>query len=177
MRAGDIVTVFTKDQKNDSYISNTTHKNTAGTCMNIQHQGTILLVEDNPDDVELTRRAFKRSRLGNRMIVKHDGQEALDYLLGNDSDKPNPLPDVILLDLNMPRVNGLETLERMRANERTRAVPVVVLTTSDEQRDVVNSYLLGANSYIRKPVDTVQFFDTITSLEEYWTVRNIPPPL
>lgn len=142
-----------------------------------QRRGCILLVEDNPDDIELTERAFKRSQLCNRLITRRDGQEALDYLFGeDDAGKANPLPDVILLDLNMPRVNGLEVLHRMRSSVRTRAVPVVVLTTSDEQRDVVDSYQLGANSYIRKPVDTNAFFDAIQSLELYWTVRNVPPP-
>ena len=146
--------------------------------MTQQHQqGIILLVEDNPDDVELTQRAFKRSRLGNRIITKCDGQEALDYLLGTDNEElANPLPDVILLDLNMPRINGLEVLQRMRSEERTRAVPVVILTTSDEQRDIIDSYQLGANSYIRKPVNTTEFFEAIQSLEQYWTVRNVPPP-
>ncbi len=142
-----------------------------------QHQGCILLVEDNQDDIELTERAFNRSRLSNRVITRRDGQEALDYLFGQDEDgNANPLPDVILLDLNMPRVNGLEVLQKMRASVRTRSVPVVVLTTSDEQRDVVDSYQLGANSYIRKPVDTNDFFEAIQSLELYWTVRNVPPP-
>jgi len=146
--------------------------------VNQEHQqGIILLVEDNPDDAELTQRAFKRSRLSNRVITKRDGQEALDYLFGADNrNGSNPLPDLILLDLNMPRINGLEVLQRMRAEERTRALPVVVLTTSDEQRDIINSYQLGANSYIRKPVDTHEFFETIQSLEQYWTVRNVPPP-
>ena len=140
-------------------------------------QGTILLVEDNPDDVELTRRAFKRSHLCNEVIVMRDGQEALDYLSGTDSEgRPNPLPVVMLLDLNMPRINGLEVLQQIRARKHTRTMPVVVLTTSDEQRDVIESYQLGANSYIRKPVDSQEFFDAIQSLELYWTVRNIPPP-
>ena len=142
-----------------------------------QHHGIILLVEDNPDDVELTERAFKRSHLGNTVITKRDGQEALDYLFGKDEQgKHYPLPDVMLLDLNMPRLNGLEVLQKIRADERTRPVPVVVLTTSDEQRDIVDSYQLGANSYIRKPVDTKEFFEAIQSLELYWTVRNVPPP-
>ena len=142
-----------------------------------QHQGCILLVEDNPDDIELTERAFRRSRLSNKVITRRDGQEALDYLFGKDADgNANPLPDVILLDLNMPRVNGLEVLHKMRSSVRTRSVPVVVLTTSDEQRDVADSYQLGANSYIRKPVDTNDFFEAIQSLELYWTVRNISPP-
>jgi len=137
----------------------------------------ILLVEDNPDDIELTRRAFGRSPLPNEVIVKRDGREALDYLFGTDSGGcANQLPDVMLLDLNMPRVSGTEVLQQVRANERTRSVPVVVLTTSDEERDVNKSYRLGANSYIRKPVDTREFFDAIQALEQYWTIRNIPPP-
>ena len=142
-----------------------------------QHQGCILLVDDNPDDIELTERAFKRSRLCNKVIIRRNGQEALDYLFGEEDDAhANRLPDVILLDLNMPRVNGLEVLHKMRSSVRTRSVPVVVLTTSDEQRDVIDSYQLGANSYIRKPVDTNDFFDAIQSLELYWTARNVPPP-
>lgn len=142
-----------------------------------QPQGVILLVDDNPDDVELTERAFKRSHLSNKVLVRRDGQEALDYLFGkDDSGNANLLPDVVLLDLNMPRVNGLEVLQKIRTAKSTRSVPVVVLTTSDEERDIVDSYQLGANSYIRKPVNTHEFFDAIQSLELYWTVRNVPPP-
>lgn len=142
-----------------------------------RQQVAILLVEDNPDDVELTRRAFRKSRLSSNLIVKQDGQHAIDYLFGNDEQgRPNPLPTVMLLDLNMPRISGLEVLKKIREEERTRSVPVVVLTTSDEQRDVVDSYQLGANSYIRKPVDTQEFFEAIQALEVYWTVRNIGPP-
>ena len=136
----------------------------------------ILLVEDNADDVDLTLRAFKKSRLTNQIVVKRDGQEALDYLLGEDGDKgTTTLPTVTLLDLNMPRLNGLDVLKRLRSEERTRLMPVVILTTSDEQRDVIDSYELGANSYIRKPVDTQEFFAAIQELEIYWTVRNIAP--
>ncbi len=135
---------------------------------------TILLVEDNPDDVDLTLRAFRKSRLTNQIVVKRDGQEALDYLLGeSEEDDAGALPTVTLLDLNMPRLNGLDVLKRLRSEERTRFMPVVILTTSDEQRDVINSYQLGANSYIRKPVDTQEFFAAIQELEIYWTVRNI----
>jgi CheY-like chemotaxis protein len=135
-------------------------------------QGTILLVEDNQDDVELTLRAFKRGHLLNDVVVKRDGQEALDYLHGaDDAGKPNPLPVVTLLDLNMPRLNGLQVLQKMRAHEHTSNVPVVILTTSDEERDVIDSYHLGANSYIRKPVDSKEFFEAIQSLELYWNLR------
>ena len=146
--------------------------------MRQQHQqGIILLVDDSPDDVELTQRAFQRSHLRSRLITKRDGQEALDYLFGTDNgNQANPLPDVILLDLNMPRIHGLEVLQRIRSEGRTRAVPVVVLTTSDEQRDIIDSYQLGANSYIRKPVDINEFFVAIQSLEQYWTMRNVLPP-
>jgi len=141
------------------------------------NHGTILLVEDSPDDVELTLRAFKKSRLSNPVIVKRDGQEALDYLHGtDDAGNPNLLPVVVLLDLNMPRVNGLQVLQKMRSREYTRIVPVVILTTSDEQRDVIDSYHLGANSFIRKPVESKEFFEAILSLELYWTVRKVPPP-
>ena len=139
--------------------------------------GCILLVEDNPDDIELTRRAFRRSALGNRLITKRDGQEALDYLLGTGKNsRPAALPDLMLLDLNMPRLNGLEVLRRMRADERTRSLPVVVLSTSDEHSDIADSYRLGANSYIRKPVDMQEFLEAIQCVEKYWTARNLPPP-
>ncbi len=140
-------------------------------------QGIILLVEDNPDDVELTVRAFRKSRLCNKVVVKRDGQEALDYLFGTDDQGyPNPLPVVMLMDLNMPRINGLEVLQKIRSEANTSMMPVVVLTTSDEQCDVIDSYKLGANSYIRKPVDSKDFFEAIQSLELYWTVRNVAPP-
>lgn len=140
--------------------------------------GIILLVEDNADDVDLTLRAFKKSRLTNQIVIKRDGQEALDYLLGEDSSGyPNPLPSVMLLDLNMPRLNGLDVLKRLRNEKRTRLMPVVILTTSDEQRDIVDSYQFGANSYIRKPVDTLEFFSAIQELEIYWTVHNVTASL
>lgn len=127
--------------------------------------------------MELTLRAFKKSRQSNDVVVKRDGQEALDYLhRTDDGGKPKPLPVVTLLDLNMPRANGLQVLQKMRAHQYTHNVPVVVLTTSDEQRDVIDSYHLGANSYIRKPVDSKAFFEAIQSLELYWTARNVPPP-
>jgi len=143
---------------------------------NTKQSGIILLVEDNADDIELTLRAFKKSHLSNQIVVKRDGQEALDYLLGEDSNgKPNPLPAMTLLDLNMPRLSGLDVLKRLRSEARTRTIPIIVLTTSDEQRDVVSSYQLGANSYIRKPVDTQEFFTVIQELEIYWTVRNVRP--
>lgn len=138
--------------------------------------GIILLVEDNADDIELTLRAFKKSQLTSHIVIKRDGQEALDYLLDTDSSGyTNPLPTVTLLDLNMPRLNGLDVLKRLRSEERTSTMPIVILTTSDEQCDIVKSYRLGANSYIRKPVDTQEFFAAIQELEAFWTVRNVVP--
>ena len=135
--------------------------------------GSILLVEDNPDDIELPKRAFRKSHLCNKLIVMRDGQEALDYLFGTDSQgRPNPRPLVMLLDLNMPRINELEVLQQIRAAKTTRMMPVVVLTTSDEQRDVIDSYQLGASNYIRKPVDSKDIFVLIQLVELYWTVRN-----
>ena len=140
-----------------------------------QRESVILLVEDNPDDVELTRRAFEKSNVANEIVTVSDGQEALDYLFATGRDAVL-MPHVVLLDLNLPKISGLEVLRRMRADERTRRVPVVVLTTSNEERDVVGSYDLGANSYVRKPVDFAQFLDAARQLGLYWLVLNEPPP-
>jgi two-component system response regulator len=135
----------------------------------------VLLVEDNPDDEALTLRAFKKSNLRNRVVVARDGVEALDYLFatgafaGRDADDA---PQLILLDLKLPKVDGLEVLARLRSDERTRTLPVVVLTSSKEQEDLVASYSLGANSYIRKPVDFVQFVQAVQQLGLYWLVLN-----
>lgn len=134
----------------------------------------ILLVEDNPDDEALTIRAFKKNNILNEVRVARDGSEALDRLLG---DRREPLPQLILLDLKLPKVDGLEVLKRLRADERTRLVPVVILTSSREETDLVNGYRLGANSYIRKPVDFDQFSAAIRELGLYWLVLNEPPPL
>jgi two-component system, response regulator len=131
----------------------------------------ILLVEDNPSDVELTRRALQKSHIANQMIVAEDGQEALDYLFGGDPHR-NELPTLILLDLKLPKVDGLQVLRQIRANERTSHLPVVILTTSNEEQDITQSYDLGANSYIRKPVDFNQFVDAIQYLGLYWLVMN-----
>jgi CheY-like chemotaxis protein len=139
----------------------------------------VLLVEDNPDDVELTLRAFKKHHLLNEIVVATDGVEALDYLFGTGSyvgRDLNLLPQLILLDLKLPRLNGLEVLQRIRADPQTRLLPVVVLTTSSEQQDLLESYQLGANSYIRKPVDFHQFSDAIRQLGLYWLVLNEQPP-
>ena len=138
-------------------------------------QKTILLVEDNPDDELLTLMAFKDNNIVNEVIVAHDGQEALDYLFGTgqylDRDL-NQLPRVILLDLKLPKVDGLEVLQQIRSNQPTKFLPVVILTSSKEEMDIINSYHLGANSYIRKPVDFEQFSEAIKQLGLYWLVLN-----
>lgn len=141
--------------------------------------GIILLVEDNPDDVELTRRAFDKSHIRNEVVVARDGAEALDYLFGTGEWAERDavaLPEVVLLDLKMPRVDGLEVLRRIREDARTRHLPVVVLTSSTEEQDLVRSYDLGANSYVRKPVDFAQFIEATRQLGLYWLVLNEPPP-
>lgn len=139
---------------------------------------TILLVEDNPDDVKLTLRALQKSRVANDVAVARDGVEALDYLFGTgrftDRDT-DVMPQVILLDLKMPRMDGIEVLKRIRSDEKTRLLPVVILTTSNEEKDRIDSYRLGANSYIRKPVDFNQFAEAIQQLGLYWLVLNEPP--
>jgi two-component system response regulator len=139
---------------------------------------TILLVEDNPDDVALTLRALKKSKVMNEVVVAQDGVEALEYLNGTGkfADRDAKLvPQLILLDLKMPRMDGLDVLQILRNDDRTRLLPVVVLTTSSEDRDRVESYKLGANSYIRKPVDFNQFANAVQQLGLYWLVLNEAP--
>lgn len=136
---------------------------------------TILLVEDNPDDVALTIRALKRNNLLNEVIVARDGAEALDLLFGTDTAAPIEMPEIVLLDLNLPRISGLDVLRRIRTEERTKLLPVVVLTTSDEDRDKIESYSLGANSYIAKPVEFEQFSSAVKQLGIYWLAINIGP--
>jgi len=139
----------------------------------------ILLVEDNPDDEKLTLRALQKNKISNEVVVAHDGVEALDYLLGNGSGGGNnlkPLPQVVLLDLKLPRLDGLEVLRRLRAHERTKLLPVVILTSSNEEQDRISGYGLGANSYVRKPVDFNQFIEAARQLGLYWLVLNEPPP-
>ena len=139
----------------------------------------ILLVEDNPSDIGLTKRALAKSRIANEMVVTEDGQDALDYLFCNGqyaARDANELPALILLDLNLPRVDGLEVLRQIRADPRTSRLPVVILTTSKEEQDVAQSYDLGANSYIRKPVDFIQFVQSVEHLGLYWLVMNEPAP-
>lgn len=138
----------------------------------------ILLVEDNPDDEELTRLAFAESRVANELVVVRDGQEALDYLFagGNYMDRDVCIrPQLILLDLKLPKIDGLEVLRRIRADEKTKFLSVVVLTSSKEESDLVESYSLGANSYIQKPVDFSQFIDAVRQLGLYWLVLNESP--
>jgi CheY-like chemotaxis protein len=138
----------------------------------------ILLVEDNPDDVALTLRALKKSKIMNDVVVAQDGVEALEYLFGTGKyagRDTQVLPQVVLLDLKMPRMDGLDVLQRVRSDERTKLLPVVVLTTSSEDRDRVESYKLGANSYIRKPVNFEQFVDAVQKLGLYWLVLNEAP--
>jgi two-component system, response regulator len=140
----------------------------------------ILLVEDNPDDVELTIRAFRQNKISNKMIVARDGVEALDYLLGTGKyagRNVQDLPVVILLDLKLPKIDGLEVLKRIRENELTHLLPVVILTSSKEQQDLINGYQLGANSYIRKPVDFNKFTEAIKLLGLYWLILNEQAPV
>lgn len=139
-------------------------------------EGAILLVEDNPDDIALTRRAFAKAKISNELVVAEDGQEAIDMLLGKDGGEPTVKPVVTLLDLKLPKVDGLEVLRRMRGESRTKHYPVVVLTSSKEESDLVRSYDLGVNSYIRKPVDFEQFVDAVQTLQLYWLVLNEAPP-
>lgn len=140
---------------------------------------TVLLVEDNSDDEVLMLRALRRNNIDSAVHVVRDGQEALDFLLG-DPNKPAengaaPLPHMVLLDLKLPKVDGLEVLQRLRANERTRTIPIIVMTSSIEKRDLVESYSRGANSYVRKPVDFSQFVEATRQLGLYWLVLNETP--
>ena len=139
----------------------------------------LLLVEDNADDEFLTLRALQKSKVVNEVVVARDGEEALDYLFarGQYQDRPaEAMPALVLLDLRLPKITGLEVLRALRENERTSLLPVVILTSSDEERDIVESYNLGANSYIRKPVDFEQFTDAVRQLGFYWLLLNTAPP-
>ena len=140
---------------------------------------TILLVEDNPDDEALTLRALERNNILNQVVVVRDGAEALDYLFGQGAYAGRDvslLPEVVLLDLKLPKIDGLEVLRRIRSESLTRRLAVVILTSSNEERDIIAGYDLGANSYIRKPVDFNQFIEAVRQLGIYWLVLNVSPP-
>ena len=139
----------------------------------------ILLVEDNPSDVKLTKRALEQNQIANELIVAEDGGEALDYLFATGQyagRDVHDLPAVVLLDLKLPKIEGLEVLKKIRANELTSLIPVVILTSSDQEEDMISSYKLGANSYIRKPVDFHRFTEAVRTLGLYWLLLNEPPP-
>ncbi len=140
---------------------------------------SILLVEDNPDDAALTLRALKKNNIVNEVVVARDGVEALDYLFATGAYAGRDLtlmPTVVLLDLKLPKIDGLQVLQRLRADERTRLLPVVVLTSSREDIDLLRSYSLGASSYVRKPVDFIEFVEAVRNLGMYWLMLNEPPP-
>jgi two-component system response regulator len=139
----------------------------------------ILLVEDNPNDEELTLRALRKANIANEVFVARDGQEALDYLFGTGSRagrEPATMPAVVLLDLKLPKLNGIDVLHRIRADPRTKLVPVVILTSSSEDEDMVRSYQSGANSYVRKPIEFSAFANAVTQLGMYWVLINQIPP-
>ena len=140
---------------------------------------TVLLVEDNPDDVKLTLRAFKRNNMLNPIAVCRDGVEAVDYLFARgafENRAGKPLPTLVILDLKLPKLDGMGVLKAIRADERTRNLPVVILTSSKEEDDLAQSYSLGANSYVRKPVDFAEFVEAVKVLGIYWLMMNEPPP-
>lgn len=139
---------------------------------------SILLVEDSPDDIELVQIALSEKRILNELFVVSDGEEALEYLfcMGKYQAREQQNPTLILLDIQLPKINGLEVLKQLRANERTSMIPVIIFTSSSEEKDIINSYKLGANSYIQKPVDADQFEKAVQELELYWLLLNEPPP-
>ena len=143
--------------------------------MNTKNEVEILLVEDNPNDVELTTRALRKHNLANKLHVAKDGAEALDYLFGADGTMKHEKPKVILLDLKLPKVDGIEVLRRIKSDERTKTIPVVVLTSSNQERDLKECYNLGVNSYITKPVEFESFLAAVSELGFYWLLLNQPP--
>ena len=148
--------------------------------MNESKDKIILLVEDNPDDVQLTRRSLRKNNILNEVVVAKDGVEALDFLFGrgvHTGRDLKQLPVVVLLDIKLPRIDGIEVLRTIRQDERTRLLPVVILTSSKEESDLLNGYRLGANSYVRKPVDFVQFNEAIKHLGLFWLLWNEAPPI
>lgn len=142
----------------------------------MENNKAILLVEDNPDDEALIMRALKENNITNKVIVARDGAEALNWLLGTGEDN-SVLPQAILLDLKLPKVDGLQVLQHIRASPRTRLLPVIILTSSDEEKDIIESYSQGANSYIRKPVEFKNFVHAIQQMGWYWLALNEPPPV
>lgn len=136
----------------------------------------ILFVEDNPDDEALILRVFRKNGVMNQVVVAHNGAEALEHLLGNGGSQPNPLPAVLLLDLKLPKVSGLDVLRAVRSSERTKLLPVVILTSSKEEQDVITSYELGANAYVRKPIKFDEFSEAIQTLGLFWLLLNEPVP-
>jgi CheY-like chemotaxis protein len=143
------------------------------------HEVEILLVEDSPEDAELTIRALRRNKIANEIQVAEDGAEALDFLFcrGEFKDRlPSQVPRLVLLDLKLPKVGGIEVLRAIRADERTRAIPVVVLTSSKEERDLIDGYSLGVNAYAQKPVDFEKFSETVRQIGMFWMLVNQPPP-
>ncbi len=141
---------------------------------------TILLVEDNLDDVELTLHAFKKNNIQNEVVVVNDGADALDFLFGQGKFEGRDLsimPTIILLDIKLPKIDGLEVLKRIRENPATQYIPIVILTSSKEEQDIITGYKLGVNSYVRKPVDFIQFTEAVNSLGLYWLLLNQTPPL
>jgi len=146
----------------------------------VMENKAILLVEDNPDDEALTLRALKKNNIMNEVIVAHDGAEALEYLFGTGKftgRNTDFIPQVVLLDLKLPKVDGLEVLRQLRADQRTKLLPVVILTSSNEEQDRIKGYDRGANSYVRKPVDFSQFIDAVRQLGLYWLILNEAPPI
>jgi two-component system response regulator len=143
------------------------------------NEKVILLVEDNPDDEALTLRALKKNNIGNKVVIARDGAEALDYLFGTGPHAGRDMrtmPSITLLDLKLPKIDGLEVLRRLRGDDRTSVLPVIILTSSKEEQDLINGYRLGANSYIRKPVNFAQFVEAVRQLGLYWLVLNEAPP-
>ncbi|MGC2130189.1 MAG: response regulator [Candidatus Aquilonibacter sp.] len=136
----------------------------------------ILLVEDNPDDIDLTIRAFERNRIANEVVVVRDGAQACDFLFSESLTRTRGFPALILLDLNLPKISGLEVLQQVRANEATQLLPTVILTSSKQEEDLVRGYRLGVNSYVRKPVDFNEFVEAVRQVGLYWLVLNEPPP-
>ena len=136
----------------------------------------ILLVEDNPDDVELTLKAFEKHKLANQIVVARDGEEALDILFQRDKERTGWRPDLVLLDLKLPKVDGLEVLRQVKSDSGTKVIPVVILTSSKEENDLAKGYQLGVNSYLRKPVNFEKFTEVVMQLGLYWLLLNEPPP-